>query len=134
MVKLTLEHFSDPLSSQLKFLLRFARNFLAAIAVIVVSLLLGMMGYRHYGKMSWSDAYLNASMILSGMGPVGEMQSDAGKIFAGTYALYSGFIVILASGIVLTPLIHRLLHRFHLSDEHRKKSNKVPHPKQDIIP
>src|SRR5947207_2686149 len=98
------EHFSDPLPSRLKFFLRFIRNFLAGIAIIAGSLLIGMVGYRHYEGMSWTDAYLNASMLLSGMGPIGSPATEQGKLFAGTYALYSGFVVILASGIVLAPV------------------------------
>lgn len=77
-VKLTFEHFSDPLSSRLKFLLRLTRNFLAGIVIIVVSLFLGMVGYRHYEGMSWTDAYLNASMLLSGMGPIGSPETESG--------------------------------------------------------
>ncbi|MFO0917839.1 MAG: hypothetical protein U0872_05925 [Planctomycetaceae bacterium] len=120
-MKLTFEHFSDPLSSRLKFLLRLIRNFLASIGIILGSLLIGMAGYRHYEGMSWVDAFLNASMLLSGMGPLGSPATESGKIFAGMYALYSGFVVILASGIVLAPVVHRFLHRFHLSGEHRKR-------------
>jgi hypothetical protein len=128
------EHFSDPLLSRVKFLLRFARNFMAALALILGSLFLGMLGYRHFDPMSWTDAFLNASMILSGMGPVGSPTTDAGKIFAGTYALYSGFVVILASGLVLAPLLHRMLHRFHLSGEHRKKPMRPTDHPQETIP
>jgi hypothetical protein len=125
------EHFSDPLLSRVKFLLRFARNFGAALALILGSLFLGMVGYRYFDPMTWTDAFLNSSMILSGMGPVGSPSTDAGKIFAGSFALYSGFVVILASGIVLAPLVHRMLHRFHLSGEHHKKPAR---PHQETIP
>jgi hypothetical protein len=133
-VKLTFEHFSDPLSSQVKFLLRLTRNFLAGTAIIIISLFLGMIGYRYYEGMSWTDAYLNASMLLSGMGPIGSPVTEAGKLFAGTYALYSGFVVILASGIVLAPVIHRFLHRFHLSGEHRRKPANHRPPQQETLP
>lgn len=128
------EHFSDPLLSRFRFLLRFTSNFLAAIAIITGSLFMGMLGYRYFDAMSWTDAYLNATMILSGMGPIGTPKTDAGKLFAGTYALYSGFIVVVASGIVVAPIIHRMLHRFHLSGEHRRRAAHRAAPPQETIP
>ena len=93
-----------------------------------------MLGYRYFDSLNWTDAYLNATMILSGMGPVGTPRTDAGKLLAGTYALYSGFIVILASGIVVAPTIHRMLHRFHLSGEHRRRQAQHAVPPQETIP
>jgi hypothetical protein len=72
-----------------------------------------MAGYRYLEGMAWIDAFANASMILSGMGPLGPLQTWGGKLFAGLYALYSGLALILATGIVLAPVVHRLLHRFH---------------------
>lgn len=128
------EHFSEPLLSRFRFLLRFVRNFFAALAIIAGSLVIGMIGYRYFDSLSWTDAYLNATMILSGMGPIGTPRTDAGKLFAGTYALYSGFIVILASGIVVAPIIHRMLHRFHLSGEHRRRPAHRSTPPQETIP
>lgn len=119
-----LEHSSEPLPPRWKFLLRLVRSFLAGIAIIAGSLFVGMAGYRYFDSpLSWVDAFLNASMLLSGMGPVGTPKTDAGKLFAGAYALYSGFVVIVASGIVLAPVLHRVLHRFHLASHHRKKTN-----------
>lgn len=115
------EHFSDPLQSRFRFAVRFTRNFLAALGIIAGSLFVGMLGYRYFDAQNWTDAYLNATMILSGMGPVDTPQTAAGKVFAGTYALYSGFVVVLASGVVLAPIIHRMLHRFHLAGEHRRR-------------
>lgn len=128
------EHFSDPLLSRVRFLWRFARNLLAAVAIIAGSLLVGMWGYRYYDAQSWTDAYLNATMILSGMGPVDTPRTNAGKMFAGTYALYSGFVVVLATGIVVSPIIHRMLHRFHLSGDHRHRPPPRPAPPQETIP
>ena len=64
--------------------------------------------------MSLSDAYVNAAMILSGMGPVGELKTTAGKIFAGSYAIFSGLVIVLAAGFILAPIFHRVLHRFHV--------------------
>ena len=84
------------------------------LAVIGVSLFLGMFGYHHFENMTWIDAFVNASMILSGMGPIGELHTSAGKLFAGCYALYSGLALITIAAILLAPVAHRILHRFHL--------------------
>jgi hypothetical protein len=103
-----------PLPPRPVFLRRVARNFLIAQAIVAVSLAVGIAGYRHYEPMGWADAFVNAAMILSGMGPMGELKTTGGKIFAGCYALYSGLILILITGIILAPVVHRLLHQFHL--------------------
>jgi len=87
--------------------------------VIAGSLGLGMTGYHVFEKLPWIDAFLNAAMILSGMGPVATLQTDAGKIFAGCYALYSGLALIAILGIIFAPIVHRFLHKFHLEDEDR---------------
>lgn len=128
------EHHTDPLPPRWKFLLRFARSFLGGVTIIAGSLVIGMIGYRNFDSLSWVDAFLNASMILSGMGPIGTPKTDAGKLFAGAYALYSGFVVIVASGIVLAPVLHRLLHRFHLSSHHRRRPNSTPPAPQETLP
>jgi hypothetical protein len=73
-----------------------------------------MAGYRHFEGMDWIDAFANASMILSGMGPLGPLQTPGGKLFAGIYALYSGLALIAVTGIIFAPIVHRLLHRFHM--------------------
>lgn len=112
------EHHSPPPISRWRFIGRFVRSVLMGLAIIFGSLLLGMWGYIHYEKMSQTDAFLNASMLLSGMGPMNEPKAEAGKLFAGWYALYSGFVMILASGVVFAPLIHRMLHRFHSPHAH----------------
>jgi hypothetical protein len=83
----------------------------------VVSQLLGMAGYSYFENMSVVDAYANAAMILSGMGPLAAPETTGGKIFAGSYALYSGLILILATGLVLSPVFHRVLHSFHVEDD-----------------
>jgi hypothetical protein len=88
----------------------------------MVSLGLGMTGYHVFEKLPWIDAFLNASMILSGMGPVAPIQTDAGKIFAGCYALFSGLTLVAILGIIFAPVVHRFLHKFHLEDERRNKS------------
>jgi hypothetical protein len=82
--------------------------------LIGVSLLIGMLGYHFFEGLSTLDAFLNASMLLGGMGPVEQPQTDAGKLFAGLYALYCGLAVIVVTGIVFAPVVHRLFHKFHL--------------------
>jgi hypothetical protein len=100
-----------------------AANFGAACLLIGLSLVVGVIGYHYFEGMNWIDAFANASMILSGMGPFGPLTTSGGKIFAGLYALYSGLVVILATGVILAPLFHRVLHRFHVEGE-RKSSAK----------
>ena len=97
-----------------QFTLRLARHIAIALMLVMLSLLIGMAGYRHFESMSWLDAFLNSAMLLGGMGPVKtEGLTDAGKLFAGLYALYAGLVFIAVMGIVLTPVVHRVLHRFH---------------------
>lgn len=107
----------EPLLSRAAFVRRLGGNLLTAAILIALSLLAGMWGYHHFESMPWIDAFLNASMILSGMGPMGELNTWGGKCFAGWYALYSGLALILVSGLILAPILHRLLHRFHLDTE-----------------
>jgi len=101
---------------------RLVRHAVLGIIVIVVSLGLGMIGYHVFENLPWVDAFVNAAMILSGMGPVATLQTDAGKIFAGCYALFSGLTLVAILGIIFAPVVHRALHRFHLEDEGRDKS------------
>lgn len=109
-------HHTPPISTAL-FVWRLLRHGLAAAALIAVSLVVGMLGYTVCEKMEPVDAFLNASMILGGMGPVkAENLSYAGKVFAGLYALYSGLLLIAIMGIMLAPVVHRVLHRFHWND------------------
>ena len=108
------EHRSQPLLSREQFLSRLARSAGLALALVLASLGVGMMGYRLTEHFSWVDAFLNAAMLLGGMGPVNPPVTFWGKIFAGVYALYCGLAVILIAGLLLAPLAHRLLHRFHL--------------------
>lgn len=107
----------EPLLSRGSFARRLGGNLLAAALLIGLSLLAGMAGYHHFESMPWIDAFINASMILSGMGPMGPLQTWGGKCFAGWYALYSGLALILVSGLILAPLLHRVMHRFHLDTE-----------------
>ena len=88
-------------------------HFAAALAVLSVSLALGMLGYEYFENLPWRDAFLNAAMLMGGMGPVDAPKTDGGKIFAGLYALYAGLVFLAAAGLVFAPVLHRLLHKFH---------------------
>lgn len=96
----------------------FARRMLRASAiwlgVTTFGLAVGIAGYAGFEGMSLTDAFLNAAMILSGMGPAAELKTEAGKVFAGCYAIFSGLIIIIATGFVLAPIFHRVLHKFHV--------------------
>jgi len=87
-----------------------------ALGLLTVSLAIGMWGYSHFERLGWRDAFVNASMLLAGMGPVKTDLSDSGKVFAGIYALYSGLVVIAMAGLLLAPAVHRLMHKVHWDD------------------
>jgi len=99
----------------------FFRRLIASAAVglglVAVSLAVGMAGYHGYEGLPWIDAFLNASMILSGMGPLLSPVTTGGKLFAGFYALYSGLAVLVIAGVIFAPVVHRFLHRFHMEAE-----------------
>jgi len=97
------------------FIRRMVLHFLVVCALVVGSLLAGMAGYAYYEKLGWRDAFLNAAMLLGGMGPVEAVQTPGGKLFAGLYALYSGLIFLVAGAILFSPVVHRILHKFHWS-------------------
>lgn len=111
----------EPLLSRRSFLVRMARWGAAAAAVVAVSLAIGVCGYHFLEGLAWIDALLNASMILGGMGPVDALHTRAGKIFASSYALYSGLAIISVAGILIAPVVHRFLHRFHLEHGAREE-------------
>lgn len=94
-------------------------------SVIVVALAIGVLGYHYLAYFSWVDSILNASMILGGMGPVGELPNDAAKLFASAYAIFSGLVFISVMGLMLGPIAHRMLHKFHL-DEGDLKGDEKP--------
>ncbi|HET8775233.1 MAG TPA: hypothetical protein VFP80_15645 [Thermoanaerobaculia bacterium] len=100
-----------------RFAVRVVRHAGIALAVTAIALALGMAGYHFLDGQSWIDAFLNASMILGGMGPVSPLSSNAAKVFAGLYALFAGVVFIAVAGVTIAPFAHRLLHRFHLDDE-----------------
>lgn len=108
------EAHSEPLLSRSRFLIRLAISLSFGLLIIAIALGIGMMGYHHFENMSWVDAFVNASMILSGMGPLTPLLTVGGKVFAGFYALFSGLAFILIIGLIFSPIIHRFFHKFHL--------------------
>jgi hypothetical protein len=108
------ERRTSPLLPRRAFYGRLARCAALAAAIVLGALGIGMAGYHGFERLPWLDAFLNASMILSGMGPVATIQSAGGKLFAGCYALFSGLVFIAAIAVVFAPLFHRFLHKFHL--------------------
>ena len=113
----SLESRTEPLAPISVFLRRFLKFVAVAGAVVAVALGVGILGYHYIAKFSWIDSLLNASMILGGMGPLGDLPNDAAKLFASAYALFSGLMFISITGILLTPFAHRTLHVFHLDEE-----------------
>jgi hypothetical protein len=107
------EHKTQPILPVKHWRIRVAYSALVAAAIIVLSLGLGTLGYRVFGHLGWLDALLNAAMILTGMGPVDRMDTDAGKLFATFYAIFSGVAFLGTTGILVAPWAHRLLHRFY---------------------
>jgi hypothetical protein len=108
------EHRREPLLPRRMFLARMATHSLGAAGLVFGALWFGMVGYHWIEGMPWLDAYLNAAMILGGMGPVTELHTTSGKIFAGTYALFAGIVFLAGMSVVLAPIVHRAMHRFHL--------------------
>ena len=119
------EHRRDPMLSLEPFLRRLLRHAGIAMGILAGSLMIGVVGFRYLADTAWIDALLNASMLLGGMGPVGELQnwSAPGKIFASVYALYSGLVFLIVASVLIAPVFHRFLHHFHLemSDKKKKK-------------
>jgi hypothetical protein len=114
---LTFERRGQALLGRWQFVARMLRSLAAATLVVVASLAMGTAGYHYLGSLTWIDALLNAAMILTGMGPVNPLVSVAGKLFATFYALYSGIVFLAATAILLAPVIHRMMHKFHVPDE-----------------
>ena len=108
------EHHHEPLLSRTAFLKRQAIHASIAVALVAGSLLVGIVGYHTAGDLSWIDSFVNASMILGGMGPVDALHTTAGKLFAGLYALFSGIIFLMGAAVLFAPAFHRFLHHFHL--------------------
>mgnify|MGYP003597692798 FL=1 len=110
------EHRKQPLASKATYYQRVLKNVLVAGFIMAICLVIGVIGYHFLAQAGWIDSFHNASMILSGMGPVIEIKSTSGKIFSSLYALFSGVVFITNVGIILAPALHRLYHRLHLED------------------
>jgi FtsH-binding integral membrane protein len=110
------EHRSEPVLSRPRFVRRVFACFGVALAVLAAALGIGVLGYHWTANLPWLDSLLNASMILGGMGPVDRLDTAAAKLFASLYAIFSGLVFISVMGIVLAPIVHRVLHKFHLDE------------------
>ncbi len=124
------EHHRQPLLPRPAFLRRVGRFSAAALLIILLSIAAGMLGYHFLEGLAWMDAFLNAAMILGGMGPVNPIHTAGGKLFAGIYALYSGLVFLLVAGVLFAPIFHRFLHRFHLEMEAGSAGKRASQPKK----
>lgn len=95
---------------------RMFKTLMLTFAIIAAALSIGVVGYHYLARFNWVDSILNASMILGGMGPVGELPNDDARLFASAYAIFSGLVIISVMGLMLSPLAHRMLHKFHLDE------------------
>lgn len=111
--------YTNKLLPRREFIRRLGWSIAAGGVLIVISLTIGILGYHWIAELSWIDAFLDASMILSGMGPMSPLHSDTAKFFAGCYAIYCGIALIGTTGVILAPVIHRALHKFHLEDSEK---------------
>jgi hypothetical protein len=127
------ERIGEPLASRRLFVRRLGLNLGLAVILIAILLVIGVLGYRILEGLSWLDAYAHAAMILSGMGPYDEPATAGGKFFEGTYALFSGLVVVATTGLILAPVLHRIMHGLHVpdeSDEERAEVRKSRAPKR----
>jgi len=116
------EHRTSPLLPRKQFYRREAKSILMGCGLLAPAIGIGMVGYHFLEHLSWLDSFTSAAMILSGMGPIGPLETPAGKLFAGCYALFSGLLFITVAGVILAPIAHRLLHKFHLETGEKKKT------------
>ncbi|MDZ7374962.1 MAG: hypothetical protein ONB23_13480 [candidate division KSB1 bacterium] len=114
------EHRSEPILPRHLFVRRLLFHALLAFGVVAFSLAIGVVGYRFIAGLSWIDALMNAAMILGGMGPVNELKTNWGKLFASFYALYSGAAFLSVFAVLVAPFAHRILHRLHLEERERE--------------
>jgi hypothetical protein len=117
------ERKTDKLLPFPKFVRRVALASILAFGIVAVSLLMGVFGYHYIARLAWIDAVLNASMILTGMGPVDPMIDTPSKLFASGYAIFSGVVFLSSIGIVFSPIFHRILHQFHLDEVDAEKDS-----------
>lgn len=110
------EHKSEPIADKTVFYRRLFYNFLWSMLILIICLIIGIMGYKFLGPMSWIDSVHNASMILGGMGPVITIETFWGKIFSSFYALFSGVVFITNFGVLIAPIAHRFFHQMNLED------------------
>jgi len=111
----------QPLLPRKAFARRLRRSAIAFALLLACALSVGVLGYHFVAHLAWIDALLNASMILSGMGPLHHPASVGGKMFSALYALYSGFAVLAIAGIIFAPVVHRVFHRFHIDEAGSRK-------------
>jgi hypothetical protein len=111
------ERIGDKLLPWPRFARRMALSFAVTLAIVFTALFAGMVGYHTIARLAWIDSLLNASMILTGMGPVDPMKDTASKLFASAYAIFSGVVFLSAVGIVLSPILHRIIHAFHIDED-----------------
>lgn len=114
------EHHKRPLLPRKQFYFRVLRFGGFSFILLGFSLGIGVLGYHFFSNLSWLDSLLNASMILTGMGPVDPMSSDSSKLFASFYAIYSGVAFLSIVAVFLSPIVHRFLHRLHLDEDEAK--------------
>ena len=114
------EHHKEKLLPRRRFARRLGWSVATGAGLILVSLGIGMTGYHFLAGLTWIDAFLDAAMILAGLGPLSPVRGDAAKLFAGCYAIYCGIALIGTAGVILAPVIHRALHKFHLDDGERR--------------
>ena len=108
------EHKKQPLASRKKFIRRLVKNVVFTILILIVCLMIGVLGYHYTANIGWLDSLHNASMILSGMGPVVTIESVGGKWFSSIYALFSGVAFVTNIGVLIAPVVHRFFHKLHL--------------------
>jgi hypothetical protein len=118
------EHRREPILPWSQFMWRLAGSLAVGLVLVAISLGVGMIGYRQLMRLSWMDAFVNAAMILSGMGPLAAPETASAKLFAGLYALYSGLAVLAIAGIAFAPVVHRFLHVLHADPDERDKRSR----------
>lgn len=117
------EHHRQPLKSREEFVSRQTQYLVFALLILLASVGAGTVGYHVFGDLKWVDAFLNASMILTGMGPVDRMETDAAKVFSALYAIFSGVAFLTFAGVLFAPVYHRFLHKFHLDLDDKDKDH-----------